>query len=153
MFLKHDEYMQIALTQAEKAGLIDEVPVGAVLIDQKGRVLAKAHNRTINNCDPSAHAEMLALRAAAVKLKNYRLTGSVLYVTMEPCLMCMGAMVHARVATVVYGIPDLKWGAAGTLYDFAGDHRLNHQIQVVSGVCRQQCQELIQSFFRKKRDT
>jgi len=152
MFLKHDEYMQIALTQAEKAGLIDEVPVGAVLIDQKGRVLAKAHNRTINNCDPSAHAEMLALRAAAAKLKNYRLTGSVLYVTMEPCLMCMGAMVHARVATVVYGIPDLRWGAAGTLYNFAGDHRLNHRIQVVSGVCREQCRELIQSFFRKKRD-
>jgi len=151
MFLKHEEYMQIALAQAEKAGRINEVPVGAVLVDQKGRVLAKAHNRTINSCDPSAHAEILALRAAAVKIKNYRLTGCLLYVTIEPCLMCMGALVHARIAMVVYGACDPKWGAAGSLYNFALDHRLNHSFQVVAGVCEEQCRELIQTFFRNKR--
>jgi tRNA(adenine34) deaminase len=151
MFLKHEEYMQRALSQAEKAGRIDEVPVGAVLVDQKGRVLAKAHNRTIGNCDPTAHAEILALRAAAVKIKNYRLTGCVLYVTIEPCLMCMGASVHARIAMVVYGACDPKWGAAGSLYNFATDQRLNHPFQVVSGVCKERCRELIQTFFRDKR--
>ena len=151
MFLEHEEYMQIALAQAEKAGRIDEVPIGAVLVDQKGRVLAKAHNRTIGNCDPTAHAEILALRAAAVKIKNYRLTGCVLYVTIEPCPMCMGALVHARIAMVVYGASDPKWGAAGSLYDFATDQRLNHPFQVVAGVGKEQCRELIQAFFRNKR--
>jgi tRNA(adenine34) deaminase len=151
MSLKHEEYMQIALSQAEKAGRIGEVPIGAVLVDQKGRVLAKAHNRTIGNCDPTAHAEILALRAAAVKIKNYRLTGCVLYVTIEPCLMCMGASVHARIAMVVYGACDPKWGAAGSLYNFATDQRLNHPFQVVSGVCKERCRELIQTFFRDKR--
>jgi tRNA(adenine34) deaminase len=151
MFLEHEKYMQIALAQAEKAGRIDEVPIGAVLVDQKGRVLAKAHNHTIGNCDPTAHAEILALRAAAVKIKNYRLTGCVLYATIEPCLMCMGALVHARIAMVVYGACDPKWGAAGSLYNFAADQRLNHPFKVVAGVSKEQCRELIQAFFRNKR--
>lgn len=121
------------------------------MVDDKGRVLAEEHNRTITTCDPCAHAEILALRAAAAKVNNYRLTGCVLYATLEPCLMCMGALVHARIAKVVYGARDTKWGAAGSLYDFAGDDRLNHRIELVTGVCREQCREIIQAFFRNKR--
>jgi tRNA(adenine34) deaminase len=151
MLYSHDKYMQLALAQAEKAGLIGEVPVGAVLLDDKGRILAAEHNRTIERCDPSAHAEILALRAAAAKVNNYRLSTCTLYATLEPCLMCMGALVHARIATVVYGAQDIKWGAAGSLYNFAVDDRLNHRIQIVAGVCQEQCREIIQAFFRNKR--
>ncbi len=151
MCLDHTKYMQLALAQAKKAGLIDEVPVGAVLVDNKGRILAEEHNRTISRCDPSAHAEILALRAAAALIKNYRLTGCVVYTTVEPCVMCMGALVHARVAAVVYGTEDQKWGAAGSLYNFASDDRLNHRIEIVGGVCQEQCREVIQTFFRNKR--
>lgn len=121
------------------------------MVDDKGRIFAAEHNRTISSCDPSAHAEMLALRAAAAKVGNYRLPGSILYTTIEPCLMCMGALVHARVAMVVYGACDAKWGAAGSLYDFGADDRLNHRIEIVAGVCKAQCREIIQTFFRKKR--
>jgi tRNA(adenine34) deaminase len=143
--------MRIALEEARRARRIDEVPVGAVLVDESGSLLATAHNRTIANADPTAHAEILALRAAAGKLRNYRLLNTTLYVTIEPCLMCMGAVVHARVARVVYGAPDPKWGAAGSLYHFAQDGRLNHRPGVVSGVCETECRELMQEFFRLKR--
>jgi tRNA(adenine34) deaminase len=143
--------MRIALEEARRARRIDEVPVGAVLVDESGNLLARAHNRTIANADPTAHAEILALRAAAGKLKNYRLLNTTLYVTIEPCLMCMGAVVHARVARVVYGAPDPKWGAAGSLYHFAQDGRLNHRPEVVPGMCETECRELMQEFFRLKR--
>jgi tRNA(adenine34) deaminase len=143
--------MRIALEEARRAQQIDEVPVGAVLVDASGDLLATACNRTIANTDPTAHAEILALRSAAGKLKNYRLLNTTLYVTIEPCLMCMGAVVHARVARVVYGAPDPKWGAAGSLYHFGLDPRLNHRPEVVAGVCETECRELIQEFFRFKR--
>jgi tRNA(adenine34) deaminase len=145
------KFMEMAIVEAEKAGQRDEVPVGAVVVDATGEILAAAHNLTISMADPTAHAEILALRQAAQRVKNYRLPGVALYVTVEPCIMCMGAAVHARVSRVVYGAPDPKWGAAGSLYQFAEDSRLNHAPEVVSGICEDRCKELIQSFFRHKR--
>jgi tRNA(adenine34) deaminase len=145
------DYMMMALEEARRAHQIDEVPVGAVLIAESGDLLAAAHNRTIANADPTAHAEILALRAAAAKSRNYRLLNTTLYVTIEPCCMCMGAIVHARVARLVYGASDPKWGAAGSLYNFALDPRFNHRPEVVAGVCEDDCRELMQGFFRLKR--
>jgi tRNA(adenine34) deaminase len=147
----HEFYMQMALEEARKAGAIEEVPVGAVLVSAAGEVLAAAHNRAVAESDPTGHAEILALRGAAKKLQNYRLLNSTLYVSIEPCIMCMGGIVHARVARVVYGAPDPKWGAAGSLYDLAADSRLNHRVDIVSGVCAAECRELMQDFFRAKR--
>jgi len=144
--------MEMALIEAEKAGQRDEVPVGAVLVDKSGDVLAAAHNLTISMADPAAHAEILALRGAAQKVNNYRLLNTTLYVTVEPCIMCMGAIIHARVARVVFGTKDPKWGAAGSLYHFARDDRLNHSPEVIDGVCEDRCRELMQTFFQKKRN-
>jgi tRNA(adenine34) deaminase len=151
MSCTHDEFMQLALREAGKAGQMNEVPVGAVLVDAAGQVLAAACNRTISHNDPTAHAEILALRRAAARLGNYRLVGTTLYVTIEPCIMCMGAIVHARVQRVVFGTPDLKWGSAGSLYNFALDQRLNHRPEIIQGICQDQCRNLIQDFFRQKR--
>ena len=147
----HEVYMQIALDEARKALTIEEVPVGAVLVSAAGDILAATHNRTIAEHDPAGHAEILALRGAAEKLQNYRLLNTTLYVTIEPCIMCMGAVVHARVGRLVYGAPDPKWGAAGSLYNVAADLRLNHQVDVVSGVCAAECRQLMQDFFRSRR--
>ncbi len=120
----HIDYMRLALQEAKKAGQFDEVPVGAVLVSEAGELLAAARNRTIELCDPTAHAEVIALREAAGKTRNYRLLNTTLYVTIEPCPMCMGALVHARVARLVFGAKDPKWGAAGSLYNVAQDRRL-----------------------------
>ena len=109
----HEHFMQMAIDQAIVAGQMGEVPVGAVIVDADNQVLAQDHNRTISSCDPSAHAEINVLRSAARRIKNYRLLSTTLYVSIEPCAMCMGAIVHARVKTVVFGAPDPKWGAAG----------------------------------------
>jgi tRNA(adenine34) deaminase len=147
----HHRYMAAAIAEAEKAGQRDEVPVGAVVVDGSGDILAAAHNQTITMTDPTAHAEILALRHAAREVGNYRLLGTTLYVTVEPCIMCMAAIVHARMDRVVFGAPDPKWGAAGSLYHFAEDSRLNHSPEVIGGVCEDRCRELIQSFFREKR--
>jgi len=147
----HLPYMRMALEQARKAAEINEVPVGAVLVSSSGEILGTAHNRTIADQDPTAHAEILAVRAAARKLQNYRLLNTTLYVTIEPCMMCAGALVHARVGRMVFGAPDPKWGAAGSLYNVAADSRLNHQIEVVPGVCAAECLCLMQAFFRSKR--
>jgi tRNA(adenine34) deaminase len=147
----HRHFMQIALDQARLAEAMDEVPVGAVLIDSAMRVLAMAHNETIARHDPSAHAEILALRGAAQQVQNYRLLASTLYVTVEPCIMCMGAIIHARVGQVVFGASDPKWGAAGSLYDFAQDHRLNHQPEIIAGICADECRALMRNFFAQKR--
>lgn len=143
--------MELALAEAKRAGQSGEVPVGAVVVDASGRVAAAAHNRVISLADASAHAEILALRAACAAMANYRLPGSTLYVTVEPCPMCMGAVIHARVARLVFGAFDPKWGAAGSLYDFAADDRFNHQVEVVSGVCEEACRRLMQEFFRNRR--
>ena len=150
---KHAQYMRLALIEAEKAGQLDEIPVGAVLVAASGQVLASACNRVITSRDPSAHAEIIAIRQAAQAIGNYRLLNTTLYATIEPCLMCMGAVVHARIKTVVFGAADPKWGAAGSLYHIARDTRLNHQPAVVSGVCAQECRSLIQDFFRTKRNS
>jgi len=147
----HATYMTKALKEARAAGAVDEVPVGAVLVSDAGDILAKACNSMIHDCDPSAHAEILALRAAARKLKNYRLLNTTLYVTIEPCVMCMGAIIHARVARLVFGAADPKWGAAGSLYDLAADRRMNHRLDVVTGVLDGECRAMMQNFFKSKR--
>jgi len=151
MSFSHEEYMKLALEEAEKAGQMGEVPIGAILVSENGAMLSAAHNRTVDLADPTAHAEILALREAAVKINNYRLLNTTLYVTVEPCIMCMGAIVHARISKVVFGTPDPKWGAAGSLYHFAEDDRLNHRVTITKGVCEQECRNLIQVFFRAKR--
>ena len=149
--MNHTHFMRQALLEAQQAARQDEVPVGAVLVAQDGTVLAKAHNRTIALCDPTAHAEILALRAASRALGNYRLPNTTLYVTIEPCIMCMGALVHARVARIVFGAKDPKWGGAGSRYNLAADTGLNHAIEVQGGLLENECRELIQDFFRAKR--
>lgn len=147
----HETYMVLALEQAKLAALQNEVPVGAVLVSDNGILLAKSHNQTITLSDPTAHAEILALREGAKKAMNYRLIHSVLYVTIEPCIMCMGALIHARISKVVFGAHDPKWGACGSLYDLSRDLRLNHRMEWVSGIKEQECRLLIQDFFRAKR--
>jgi tRNA(adenine34) deaminase len=140
-----------ALAEAGKAGQADEVPVGAVLLGPEGGRLAAAHNRPRTLHDPTAHAEILALREAARSTGNYRLPGTTLVVTVEPCLMCAGAMIQARVARVVFGAFDPKAGALGSLYDLSRDSRLNHRLEVISGIREVECRELIQGFFQARR--
>jgi tRNA(adenine34) deaminase len=149
--LNHEVYLRIALKEAACASAQGEVPVGAVLVSDAGDILAAAHNRTIQFCDPSAHAEILALREASRKLQNYRLLNTTLYVTVEPCVMCMGAIVHARVARLVFGAFDPKWGAAGSLYNVGNDRRLNHQMEIVGPVLEEECRGLMQDFFKARR--
>jgi tRNA(adenine34) deaminase len=151
MNIKHVEMMEVALTEAQRARKKGEVPIGAVLVAENLQILAAEHNRTITLNDPTAHAEILALRSAAAKIGNYRLLNTSLYVTVEPCPMCMGAAIHARVSRVIFGTRDPKWGAAGSLYNFAADQRFNHQLEVIEGVCKSDCKSLVQEFFRQKR--
>lgn len=151
MDISHEQMMLLALAEAEKAGQNDEVPVGAVLVSSTGEVLAKAYNRTIGLADPTGHAEILALRKAAKKVKNYRLLNTTLYVTVEPCIMCMGAIIHARISRVVYGARDPKWGALGSIYNFAAEKRFNHHPEITAGICEEPCRTIIQKFFRNKR--
>ena len=151
MINAHEKFMQLALDEAKKAGQIGEVPIGAILVAENGAVLSAAHNQTIKQVDPTAHAEILVLREAAIKINNYRLLNSSLFVTVEPCIMCMGALVHARVKRIVYGATDPKWGAAGSLYNFAEDSRLNHRVEIINGVREEECRTLMQAFFRAKR--
>lgn len=151
MATKHIEFMLRALAEAEKAKKSKEIPVGAVLIAENNELLSASHNQTIARKDPTAHAEILAVRQAAASLANYRLLNTTLYVTVEPCPMCMGAVIHARISRVVYGVCDQKWGAAGSLYNFADDQRFNHQPEVVSGICESQCKQLMQDFFISRR--
>ncbi len=143
--------MTLALNEAREALEAGEVPVGAVVADREGRVVASAHNRPITLKDPTAHAEILALREAGARLGNYRLSGTILVVTIEPCAMCMGAAVHARVGTLAYGAPDPKGGAASSVYKIGSNGLLNHTMEIVSGILEQECRSLIQDFFRKKR--
>ncbi len=149
--MDHEKYMQLAIQEAGKAYQAGEVPVGAILVDVDGGILARAHNQPISRSDPTAHAEILALRHAAAQLGNYRLLSTRLYVTVEPCVMCMGAIIHARVSMLAFGTEDRKWGAAGSLYDFSKNQRLNHRVEVIGGICRLTCRKLIQDFFQEKR--
>ena len=143
--------MELALECAGEAEVRGEVPVGAVIADATGAVVARAANAPIARNDPTAHAEMLALRAAGRALGNYRLPGCVLYVTLEPCTMCVGALVHARVARIVYGAADPKTGACGSVFELAASPKMNHQIEVTGGVLAEECGALLKRFFEARR--
>ncbi|MCL4460105.1 MAG: tRNA adenosine(34) deaminase TadA [Nitrospirae bacterium] len=144
-------WMAEALTEARCALKIDEIPVGALLVSPDGRILGRGHNQRLHALDPTGHAEIIALRDAALRQKNYRLPGTTLYVTVEPCLMCFGALLEARVETVVFGIREPRWGVAGSLYDLQNDPRFPHRIRVREGLLAEECRALIQSFFRTRR--
>ncbi len=152
MSLSDLEAMGLALEESRKALPHGDVPVGAVLLDASGAVVAAAHNDREGRGDPTAHAEVLALRAGAAALGSWRLDGCTLVVTLEPCTMCAGALVLARVARVVYGAVDDKAGAAGSLWDVLRDRRLNHRPEVVSGVLAAECGEVLRDFFAVRRD-
>jgi len=145
-----EKWMRIALKAAMAAADQGEVPVGAVLV-KDGNLVAAAGNQPIGLHDPTAHAEIRALRTAAQQYQNYRLPGSTLYVTLEPCLMCIGAILHARVERLVYGAADPKTGAVHSLYAVGNDERLNHALDITSGILEEECGELLRSFFRNKR--
>jgi tRNA(adenine34) deaminase len=142
--------MALALDEARRAESEGEVPIGAVVV-LDGRIIGRGRNQVIAHSDPTAHAEMLALREAAAAVGNYRLTGAALYATLEPCSMCCGAAVNARVARVIYGAADPKAGAAQSLYRLLEDTRLNHRAVVSAGVLRQECGAILSEFFQKKR--
>ncbi|MCK8817103.1 tRNA adenosine(34) deaminase TadA [Natroniella sulfidigena] len=143
-------YMELALQEAQKAFKKDEVPIGAVIV-KDDRIIAQAHNLKESLQDPTAHAEVLAIRQATNKLGGWRLSGSSLYVTIEPCPMCAGAIVQARINTLVYGANDLKAGAAGTLFNLVNDDRLNHRLEVNSGTLEERCSQIMKDFFKKLR--
>ncbi|MDD5336150.1 MAG: tRNA adenosine(34) deaminase TadA [Rhodoferax sp.] len=143
-------FMTLALAQARAAMAAGEVPVGAVVV-RAGQVIASGSNAPIGRHDPSAHAEIVALRAAALALANYRLIDCELFVTLEPCAMCVGAMLHARLKRVVFGAPDPKTGAAGSVLDLFANPRLNHQTQLQGGLMAAECADLLQDFFQQRR--
>jgi tRNA(adenine34) deaminase len=147
---KDADFMQLALEQGRAAALAAEVPVGAVLV-RDGEVVALAGNRTVRDCDPTAHAEILVLREGARKLGNYRLAATTLYATIEPCSMCAGAIIQARVPRVVYGCDDPKGGAVRSCFEILTHPRLNHRVEVTAGLLASECAALIQSFFAERR--
>ena len=144
------QFMQQALDQAKLAATAGEVPVGAVLV-RDGQVISSGFNQPISNSDPSAHAEMMALRSAAQDESNYRLPGTTLYVTLEPCTMCAGAMLHARVERVVFGAADPKTGAAGSVLNVFSEKQINHQTQVEGGIMSEECGQILRNFFKERR--
>ena len=143
--------MKAALNAAKKAWKNGEVPVGAVLV-KDDEIISTGQNSPITLNDPTAHAEIIALREGGEKLKNYRLIDTILYVTIEPCTMCMGAIMHARVKKLVFGTFDPRAGAAGSLFDFTIENKFNHNVAVKSGILESECRELIQNFFKQKRE-
>ncbi len=143
--------MPLALAQARLAAEAGEVPVGALVVAASGVVMASGFNRPVSSKDPTAHAEIVALRAAAERANNYRLPGTTIVVTVEPCLMCAGALVNARVSRVVYGAREPKWGAFGSRLDVSM-LALNHQIEVVAGIREKECAEILRTFFRTRRE-
>ena len=151
MTLEQDQYwMQQALVLANKAAEHGEVPVGAILV-KDNQVIGEGWNKSIMLSDPSAHAEMQAIRHAGAKLGNYRLINTTLYVTLEPCPMCAGLLVHSRIQRLVFGASDLKSGAAGSLMNLLSDERLNHQVEISSGILAEECAEILSLFFRHRR--
>ena len=149
-YSEDEQFMCMALEEAKRAGEEGEVPVGAVLVSG-GQVIARGRNRPIAMSDPTAHAEVLALREAATRAGNYRLPGCTLYVTIEPCAMCAGALLQARVGRLVFGAEDPKAGAVRSLYTLLEDERLNHRVKVTAGVLPEECREALHRFFREKR--
>ena len=146
-----EKWMELALEQAKLAEKIGEVPVGAVLI-QNNRLIAQAHNQPIVNNDPTAHAEIQVLRAAGKELDNYRLPDTTLYVTLEPCTMCLGAMIHARVSRVVFGAYDSKTGVCGSCQDLSTSTCFNHTIEIQGGILSSECKDVLQRFFKNRRN-
>ena len=146
-----ERLMREAVGAAREAAGRGEVPVGAVVVSAEGRVLAVAGNRTRTDCDPTAHAEVVALREAARRAGNYRLTGAVVYSTIEPCAMCAGALVQARVARLVYGAPDTRAGAVRSVFRVCDESSLNHRMELTAGVLEAECRALMQEFFRERR--
>ena len=140
-----------AIQMAREAAKADEVPIGAVIVDTQGLLLASACNRTISDVDPTGHAEIIALRTAALRVANYRLIGTTVYSTIEPCAMCAGALVNARVSRLVYGAADERFGAVDTHFGIGTSAELNHRIDITSGVLADECRTLMQEFFRSRR--
>lgn len=145
------EYMEEALLEARQARDEGEVPIGALVVDPAGRIIGRGRNRPIAAQDPTAHAEIVALRQAAARVGNYRLPGCTMYVTIEPCVMCVGALLQARIQRLVFGAADPKAGAVVSLFRLADDPRLNHRLEVAPGVAAEACRQLLQDFFRRKR--
>jgi len=145
--------MSLALDEAEKSYRLGEVPVGAVLVGADGQILARAHNMPVASNDPTAHAEILAIRNGATGIGNYRLPETVIYVTLEPCAMCVGAMLHGRVKRLVFGARDPRSGSAGSVLDLTGIDRFNHRMDVTGGVLAENCAEILRRFFKERRDS
>jgi tRNA(adenine34) deaminase len=150
--MNHADLMQIALAEARAAEAAGEVPVGAIVVSPTGEVMASGNNRVLRDSDPTAHAEVVALRAAGLAFGNYRLLGCSLYVTLEPCAMCAGAILHARIARLVYAAPDPKAGACGSVLSVMNHPALNHRVEVVSGVMAEECSTMLTNFFRGRRN-
>lgn len=149
MLISDEEYMRIALKEAKTAQEKEEVPVGAVIV-KEGEILSKAYNRPLSLIDPTAHAEILAIRRACSKLNNYRLNGCILYVTLEPCPMCLGAMVQARIERLIFGARDQKGGAVESLFSFPFE-KLNHRFEIRGGVLAEECGKILVDFFKSRR--
>jgi tRNA(adenine34) deaminase len=148
--MQDEIFMEAALDEAQLAAAAGEVPIGAVIVRQ-GEIIARGQNRVLRDVDPTAHAEIVAMRAAAYALGNYRLLDCELYVTLEPCAMCAGAMVHARLGRLIYGAPDPKAGAAGSVLEVLNHPKLNHKMAVNSGILAEKCSEILKDFFRSRR--
>lgn len=144
-------YMELALAQARLAWDLGEVPVGAIVINDAGEIVGEGCNRTLSSHDPSAHAEMMALRTTALNLKNYRLPNLTMYVTLEPCTMCAGLLIHARLKKLVFGAYDPRTGACGSLYDLPSDPRHNHHFEIQGGVLEKKCGQILKDFFKLRR--
>ncbi len=148
---RDEEFLRRAIELAREAERRDEVPIGAVIVSEDGEILAEASNETIERHDPTAHAEILAIRRAGERIKNYRLTGATVYSTIEPCAMCAGALVNARVARLVYGAPDDRFGAVRSKFELCDSDKLNHRIEITTGILEAECRNLMQDFFRRRR--
>lgn len=146
-----EQWMRYALRLAERAYAEGEIPVGAVMV-LDNKIIGEGWNRPIGDHDPTAHAEIMALRQGGITLQNYRLLGATLYVTLEPCIMCAGAMVHSRIERLVYGASDAKTGAAGSLIDILGHPAMNHRVDVTAGVLAETCSTMLSNFFRRRRE-
>ena len=151
MFEQDEFWMRKAIEAATEARDLEEIPIGACLIDINGELLATAGNRTITFSDPTAHAEILVLREAGAKIGNYRLTETTLYTTIEPCAMCAGALVNARIERLVFGAHDIRFGAVESVFQICDTSSLNHQIDITKGVLAEECRQLMQDFFRARR--
>ena len=151
MFEQDEFWMRKAIEAAIEARDLEEIPIGACLIDKNGELLAVAGNRTITSSDPTAHAEILVLREAGAKIGNYRLTETTLYTTIEPCAMCAGALVNARIERLVFGAHDIRFGAVESVFQICDTSSLNHQIDITKGVLAEDCRQLMQDFFRARR--